>query len=192
MNHDTGYKEYTNSSKHYFEDAYVFDNTTTANLDSRIACMSSGLIIWPLSISLSMNVRIPLFRNSFRRWLRKVLRTSCPLKLGNTWCLHGKAAMKNVQKLPWQKLKRVDFLLYGYKSFHYGSGGTHKEHNILQQVKNHVEVGKNLVERSFRLLITRFLDQKLFGSLIIGQIHSPSFWSCSQTKKIVPGEVTKD
>lgn len=58
-----------------------------AILDSLIAFTSSGPIGLPRSIPSSMKVLIPLLPSSLRRWLRKVLRTSPPQKLGKTSCV---------------------------------------------------------------------------------------------------------
>ena len=52
-----------------------------------MALISSGPIDSPLLISLSTNGVIPFLSNSIWMWLRKVLRTSAPRKLGKTSCV---------------------------------------------------------------------------------------------------------
>lgn len=57
---------------------------TTAILESLIACLSSRSSDRLLSISLSLKAMISFRSSSFIKWLRNVLRTSSPLKLGKT------------------------------------------------------------------------------------------------------------
>lgn len=60
------------------------ENTTTAILEFLMACLSSGSSDRLLLISSSLKATISFLSSSFRKWLRNVLQTSSPLKLGKT------------------------------------------------------------------------------------------------------------
>lgn len=77
---------FTSSSKHHFDSVYPSEKITNATFDSFI--LSNRLIRnLPLSSCSSINTLMSLSFKAGTRKLMKLLRTSFPLKLMNTWGL---------------------------------------------------------------------------------------------------------